>query len=89
MIRRRKLIKLNKPLLIIMFALLVCGMPKIAAAQETVNSRIGIGIGKVIKVKDTVFNIFAEPQVTVLHSGVGQPAFQLFMGLNMQFLSPK
>jgi hypothetical protein len=32
------------------------------------------------------FNIFIEPQWTILHDGVGQPEFTVFVGLNMQFL---
>ena len=51
------------------------------------NVPFGIGVGQVTKVGRTVFNIFLEPQFTMLHDGVGQPAFQLFMGLNMQFTS--
>ena len=49
---------------------------------------IGLGIGKVIKMGNTVFNIFAEPQFTLLHEGVGQPEVQLFIGLNTQFTGP-
>jgi hypothetical protein len=45
----------------------------------------GLGIGKVLKVNRTVFNLFIEPQVTILHDGIGQPAFQVFGGINMQF----
>jgi hypothetical protein len=51
------------------------------------NVPFGLGIGKVLKTERVVYNIFIEPQFTVLHSGVGQPAFQIFTGLNMQFLS--
>jgi hypothetical protein len=47
---------------------------------------IGLGIGQVIKKDNTVFNIFIEPQWTILHDGVGQPEFTVFVGLNMQFL---
>lgn len=50
------------------------------------NVPFGIGIGQVVPVGRTVFNIFLEPQFTILHEGVGQPAFGLFLGLNMQFL---
>lgn len=49
------------------------------------NVPFGFGIGKVTKVDKTVFNIFVEPQFTILHNGVGQPALQIFTGLNMQF----
>lgn len=45
----------------------------------------GFGIGKVMKVGNTVFNIFMEPQFSMLSKGVGQPRFQLYMALNMQF----
>jgi hypothetical protein len=45
----------------------------------------GFGIGRVTKVGNTVYNIFIEPQFTILHDGVGQPAFQLFTALNLQF----
>ncbi len=51
------------------------------------NVPFGLGIGKIIKVGSTVYNIFIEPQYTILHEGIGQPEFQLFVGLNMQFLS--
>ena len=44
----------------------------------------GLGIGQVIKSGKMMFNIFGEPQFTVLHSGVGQPAIQFFFGLNIQ-----
>lgn len=47
---------------------------------------IGMGAGKVVKAGNTVFNLFVEPQFTVLHDGAGQAAFQTFMGVNMQFI---
>jgi hypothetical protein len=50
------------------------------------NVPFGFGIGKITKVGSTVFNIFIEPQFTMLHDGVGQPAFQVFTALNLQFL---
>jgi hypothetical protein len=47
---------------------------------------IGFGAGKVwILHSGTVVNLFAEPQVTIAHSGAGQPQFQIFAGLNLQF----
>ena len=46
---------------------------------------IGLGIGKVVKINKTVFNFFIEPQPSVLVRGVGQPTFQLYAALNMQF----
>jgi hypothetical protein len=30
--------------------------------------------------------MFVEPQFTFLHDGAGQPEFQIFAGLNLQFL---
>ena len=51
------------------------------------NVPFGFGIGRITKVGNTVFNIFIEPQFTILHHGIGQPAFQLLTALNMQFTS--
>ena len=47
---------------------------------------LGIGIGQVIKRDKTVFNVFVEPQWSVADKGPGQPKWQLYLGLNMQFL---
>lgn len=47
---------------------------------------IGAGLGKVVKAGHIVFNLFVEPQFTVLDEGVGQPEFQVFFGFNTQFL---
>jgi hypothetical protein len=46
---------------------------------------IGLGAGKVMRAGSAVLNFFLEPQFTVLHDGVGQPAFQLFTGIMAQF----
>ena len=46
---------------------------------------VGAGMGKVWKMGATTYNLFAEPQWTVSHQGDGQPKFQVFMGLNLQF----
>ncbi len=54
--------------------------------NNTNNVPIGFGIGKVVKKIRTVFNMFIEPQFTILHDGLGQPEFQAFAGLNLQFL---
>jgi hypothetical protein len=45
----------------------------------------GLGAGKVVRAGKAVLNLFLEPQFTILHDGAGQPAFQLFAGLNLQF----
>ena len=47
---------------------------------------LGLGIGQVIKRGKTVYNVFVEPQFSIADRGPGQPEWQLFMGLNMQFL---
>lgn len=51
------------------------------------NMPLGIGGGKVFKVDNVVFNMFLEPQFTFLHQGAGQPALQIFGGINCQFYS--
>lgn len=51
------------------------------------NVPIGAGYGKVFKLKNgNVLNAFIEPQFTVLSDGPGQPGFQVFFGLNTQFM---
>lgn len=47
---------------------------------------LGIGVGKVFKQDKTVYNLFLEPQFSVADRGPGQPEWQVFVGLNMQFL---
>lgn len=47
------------------------------------NVPIALGIGKVVKVENIVFNLFVEPQYAVLHQGV-QPQLQIFTGINIQ-----
>jgi len=54
--------------------------------NEVFSVPLGMGAGKVLKAGRTIFNAFVEPQFTVLHDGAGQPAFQTFLGLNMQFV---
>lgn len=46
---------------------------------------VGFGAGHVTKAGNLVFNIFLEPQFTILHQGTGQPGLQLFAGINCQF----
>jgi hypothetical protein len=48
---------------------------------------LGLGLGKVLRVRNTVINLFTEPQYTVLHKGIGQPQVQIFAGLNFQFIT--
>lgn len=47
---------------------------------------VGVGIGKVMKRGKTVYNMFVEPQFSIADKGPGQPEWQIFMGLNLQFL---
>jgi hypothetical protein len=49
------------------------------------NVPLGVGAGHVAKAGNLLFNIFLEPQFTVLHEGAGQPALQFFGGINCQF----
>jgi len=53
----------------------------------TYNVPLGFGIGQVVKAGGIVYNIFFEPQFTILHEGAGQPKTQLFAGVNLQFPS--
>ncbi|CAE80985.1 hypothetical protein AB1A81_16535 [Bdellovibrio bacteriovorus] len=47
---------------------------------------IGVGLGKIWKLESgTTMNLFAEPQWTVAHEGLGVPNYQTFIGLNFQF----
>jgi len=55
-------------------------------AQNTYVIPLGAGFGKVfVQQSGTTINVFVEPQWTVAHEGVGQPAFQVFAGVNLQF----
>ena len=47
---------------------------------------LGMGVGQVIKHGKTVYNLFVEPQFSVADRGPGQPEWQIFFGLNLQFL---
>lgn len=53
--------------------------------NDTYHVPIGLGIGQVIPTENVVFNFFVEPQFTILSKGPGQPEFQVYMALNMQF----
>jgi len=47
---------------------------------------LGLGIGQVIKRGKTVYNVFVEPQFSIADRGPGQPEWQIFFALNLQFL---
>lgn len=53
------------------------------------NIPFGLGAGKVLSHGKAVFNLFLEPQFTIAHKGIGQPAIQVFAGLNVQFMTKK
>jgi hypothetical protein len=50
---------------------------------------IGFGAGRVIKSGRNIFNMYLEPQFSVLSDGPGQPEFQIFAGFNIQTTSEK
>ncbi len=45
---------------------------------------VGFGLGQVMKSGNVVWNMWLEPQFTILHDGTGQPVWQLMAGLNLQ-----
>ncbi|CAL1518680.1 hypothetical protein [Chitinophaga sp. MM2321] len=49
----------------------------------------GLGVGKVFKAGNAMVNMFIEPQLTVYSEGAGQPAYQVFFGMNLQFAGKK
>jgi hypothetical protein len=53
--------------------------------NDNYSMPLGIGYGKVIKRKNTVYNFFVEPQFSVADRGPGQPEWQVYFALNMQF----
>ncbi len=47
---------------------------------------VGLGLGRVFERSDgRVVNIFVEPQYSVVQTGLGVPAFQIFTGVVLQF----
>lgn len=46
---------------------------------------LGLGIGKVVHIGNTVANLFVEPQYSVLRQGPGQMEWGVFAGINFQF----
>lgn len=50
-------------------------------------SVLGGSIGQLIPKGKTVYNIFVEPQFSVAEDGAGQPEWQIFFALNLQFLN--
>ena len=54
--------------------------------NDKYNVPVGLGIGKVVPTRKAVFNLFVEPQYTILSRGAGQPELQIFIGVNTQFV---
>lgn len=53
--------------------------------NDAYSTPIALGIGKVLKVGNTMFNLYVEPQYSILIKGT-QPQFQVLTGINLQFL---
>ena len=49
------------------------------------NVPFGLGAGKAIITDAAVLNLFIEPQFSIALRGIGQPAIQIFAGMNIQF----
>lgn len=54
--------------------------------NDSYNVPMGLGIGKVVPTPSAVFNIYIEPQYTILSRGAMQPQLQIFVGFNTQFV---
>ncbi len=54
--------------------------------NDSYHIPFALGMGKVVKVGNTVFNLFVEPQYSLLHKGT-QPQLQIFTGINLQFIN--
>ncbi len=54
-------------------------------ATDNYNIPIGLRLGKVKQFGNTTANIFVEPQWSVAHRGAGQPDFQIYAAVNLQF----
>lgn len=46
---------------------------------------LGLGLGKAWRSHGMIFNMYAEPQPTIIHGGLGAPKFQFLTGLTMMF----
>ena len=63
------------------------GAPIMVYNLETNNYHVPVGLrlGKVIPGPKTVYNVFVEPQWTILDRGPGQPELQIYAAINLQF----
>ncbi len=57
-------------------------------AGDKYHVPLALGIGKVVAVENVLFNMFVEPQYSMLHKGT-QPQFQLLTGINVQIMKKK
>jgi hypothetical protein len=53
--------------------------------KPTYNVPFGLGAGKAIPTDKVIYNLFIEPQFSIALRGIGQPAIQIFAGMNIQF----
>ncbi len=63
------------------------GAPIWVYNAETNNYHVPVGLrlGKVLPGPKVVYNVFVEPQWTILDRGPGQPELQLYAAVNLQF----
>jgi hypothetical protein len=54
--------------------------------KDAYSIPVGLGIGQVFKSGKTVYNLFIEPQYSIIDKGDDLPRWQLLLGLNMQFM---
>lgn len=55
------------------------------ADNDAYSVPVGLGIGKAIVSGKTVYNLFVEPQVSVVDNGPGMAEWLIFCGFNIQF----
>jgi hypothetical protein len=68
------------------FYLRSTGVMTFDLGNHTTTIPVGFGAGKVWSFGNSnTVNVFAEPQYSVIHSGVGIPVWQIFAGVNFQF----
>jgi len=53
--------------------------------NNTYHVPMGLRLGYVVKDKKTVYNVFVEPQWTILDRGPAQPELQIYAAINLQF----
>lgn len=53
--------------------------------SDTYGVPLGFGAGKVVRSGKRVYNVFVEPQWSVLDDGAGWPAWQVFAGFSVTF----